>query len=108
MSQDGKPQHQLGFGYEPERLLFIYASFKNEIKDRPIELSNVPHILSRAVRALACLGHQYGWTTGFEDVLLERSGRVGKKHEGSFSDSLSVFPVTPRSRSQTDELLMGV
>jgi len=68
MNLEQKPQRQLGFGYEPERLLFIYASFKSEIKreirDWPVPLSNVPHTLSRAVACLTRLGYQHGWTTG--------------------------------------------
>jgi hypothetical protein len=50
-------------GHESERLLLMYIALKKDIKDRPLSLSNMPHLVTRS---LLCLGHlrrEYGWTT---------------------------------------------
>ena len=48
---------------ESERSLFIYASLKKEIRERPLSVSNLPDILRRAMRCLARVGHEHGWAT---------------------------------------------
>jgi SAM-dependent methyltransferase len=62
-----KPENsgQSMWGYDSEQLLLIYSSMKKELKDRPLALSNMPHILVRSMRYCIQLGRQRGWMTGF-------------------------------------------
>ena len=65
---------------ESERLLFIYASLKEEIKDQRLALANLPHIFTRAMGGLSRVGYQHGWATslrmlywGVRDLLVKNT-----------------------------------
>ena len=52
---------------EAERLLFIYASVKKEIRgDQPLSVSviDIPRIAIRAIGCFARVGCQHGWYRG--------------------------------------------
>ena len=68
------------FKDESERLLFIYASLKKEIRDQPSSRLDIPHILTRAIGCFARVGHEHGWTTsvrmaywGVRDLLVRNT-----------------------------------
>lgn len=65
---------------ESERLLFIYASLKEEIKDQRLALANLPHIFTCAMGGLGRVGYQHGWATslrmlywGVRDLLVKNT-----------------------------------
>jgi Methyltransferase domain len=55
-------------GHDSERSLLIYVSLKKEIRDRPLLLLNMPHILARSVRSCVRLGRQHGWMMAFRMI----------------------------------------
>ena len=70
---------------EAERLLFIYASLKKEIRDQPLSVSNIPHILTRAIGCLRSRGISTWLGYEFPDGLLGCARFIGEEHKTSFS-----------------------
>ena len=71
--------------HEDERSLFIYASLNKEIRVQPISISNVPHILTRAIGSLRRVGYEHGWATSLADGLLGCARFIGEEYKTSFS-----------------------